>query len=440
MKQSITRVILLGALSIFGILAVQGYWLLRAWDAKEKEFNEKVLIALTKVVDEFEKMGSQVPDYDLINRINSNYYVVNINDVINANNLEFFLRRELEAVGMQEDFEFGIYDCASNEMLYGDYISYENKAQPKEQRKDLQTYNEYIYYFGVRFPTRTATVFESMTLVFVFASILLLTVIFFLYSLLVIMRQRRLSEMQKDFINNMTHEFKTPISTIAISANVFANHDQVKQDPRLKQYTQIILEQNDRLNGQVEKVLQLARLERENFQLKLEEVDVSEIAHQVSQAVALAVTEKGGTLEMNLAEGLPLIEADKLHLTNIMNNLLDNAMKYCQEVPEITVSTKKADTDGVVLLVADRGIGIPKDQQRRVFNKFFRVSTGNVHNVKGFGLGLYYIRSVCEAHGWEVSIESELNQGTTLRIFMPSKARSSFLVRAKRSVHRLFGY
>jgi len=192
------------------------------WNIKEKEFDDKVRIALLNVAHEFERMGSPLPTYDLINRVSANYYVVNINDVINANNLEYFLRRELEAVGLNEDFEYGIYDCATNKMVYGNYISYRPGVDSTLIRRDnLPVYDKFTYYFGVHFPRRT------------FSSILLLTVLFFAYAMFIILRQKRLSEMQKDFINNMTHEFKTPISTIGISADVFLQSPDVQQQPRL---------------------------------------------------------------------------------------------------------------------------------------------------------------------------------------------------------------
>jgi len=417
MKDStIRRVIVLGALAILGVLAVQSYWVIRTWNLQEQEFNDKVQIALLNVAKDLEKIGSQLPSQGLISQISTNYYVVNINDIINANTLEFYLRNQLEAIGLAEDFEYGIYDCSSNKMVYGNYISYdpENVDIKKE---DLPMYDEYLYYFGVRFPNRTGYLLNSMNFTILFSLILLMTIAFFAYTLYIILRQKRLSEMQKDFINNMTHEFKTPISTIKISANTFLNHPTVQADNRLLQYASIINDQNNRLNSQVEKVLQLARIERDNFRLKKEPINLHELLEHIIGSTKLKVAELGGSLDATLNAKKIIVSADKLHLTNILHNLLDNAMKYRKEIPEISIKTEDSG-EKIHLKIIDKGLGINKEEQGKVFQKFYRVPTGNVHNVKGFGLGLFYVKNICREHGWKLELESEEGKGTTINIFM----------------------
>lgn len=418
MKNSIIiRVVILGALSIIGIIAIQTYWVKNTWNVKEQEFHEKVNIALLNVAETFEKIGKALPTYDLIERVSLNYYVVNINDIIDANNLEYFLQKELEKVGLADDFEYGIYDCATDQMVYGNYISYNVSDEIKTvQKTNLPTYDKFIYYFGVRFPNRTGQVLSSMPLTLIFSSILLITVFFFTYSIFVIVRQKQLSEMQKDFINNMTHEFKTPISTIKISADVFLNNENIKKDKRLSQYAKIIKEQNERLNNQVEKVLQLARIERDNFKLNKEALNLHEIIEESIKSTELKVVEKGGSLVTDFQAKYPDIYADRLHLTNILYNLLDNAVKYTQDAPRILIKTKDLGMGKLQLSVVDNGIGIEKDALAKVFNKFYRVPTGNVHDVKGFGLGLFYIKNICNSHGWRVNIKSEVGEGTTVTI------------------------
>lgn len=418
MKNSTIRtLVFFGALAIFGIFAIQTYWVFSTWNVKEQEFHEKVMVALNNVAREYEKLGKQIPSIDLINRVTTNYYVVNINDVINANSLQFFLRRELEAVRLTEDFEYGIYDCATDKMVYGDYISYQAGDSTQTRINDLPNYDKYPYYFGVRFPNRTSQILGSMKLSILFSGILLLTIGFFLYAMIIILRQKRLSEMQKDFINNMTHEFKTPISTIKISADVFLNSPVVQGDERLIQYAGIIRDQNQRLNHQVEKVLQLAKIERDNFKITPEELDLHDLLHELSSQVQLQVKNAGGTLELDLQATRSILVADRLHLSNILHNLIDNAVKYCSGVPQIAISTTDG-RNGPVLEVADRGIGIPPEHLSRIFEKFYRVPTGNVHNVKGFGLGLFYVRNICLAHGWKIEIDSQAGQGTTVSLHL----------------------
>ncbi|HFA51765.1 MAG TPA: HAMP domain-containing histidine kinase [Bacteroidetes bacterium] len=421
-NKNIIRVVILGALAIIGMISIQAYLLMNTWDAEEKQFEEKVIIALQNVAHRFEKLGSTPPEVDLINQVSSNYFVVNINDNIRPENLEFFLKTELEDIGLREDFEYGVYNCESKEMAYGKYISYtpEQQASPVEHKVELPMHEDdnLVYYFGIRFPKRTSQILSNMRLTLIFSGILLVTILFFLYSMFIILQQKRLSEMQKDFINNMTHEFKTPISTIKISSDVFMNSPEILGNERLKKYTKIIQEQNARLNRQVEKVLQLARIEKGNFKLKKESLDLNELLKNTIESIKLRVEKSGGSLTCNLMATDATLAADKLHLTNIVHNLLDNAIKYCKEVPIIEVSTQNLANGKIKLQVKDQGIGIEKENLGRLFDKFYRVPTGNVHNVKGFGLGLFYTKNICEAHGWKINIESEPNKGTTVSIVM----------------------
>jgi two-component system phosphate regulon sensor histidine kinase PhoR len=419
-NNTVVRVVLLGSLAIIGIIAIQAYLLINTWNAQEKEFQEKVTIALQNVVKEFEKLGSSPPAYDLISQVSSNYYVVNINDNIRANDLEYFLRRELEKVTLREDFEYGIYNCDTRKMAYGKYISYSANPGPKVNtpKEQLPVYDEYLYYFGVRFPNRMTKVMSDMRLTLVFSAILLVTILFFLYSIFIILRQKRLSEMQKDFINNMTHEFKTPISTIRISSDFFLKSPEITGNPRLFQYASIISEQNQRLNNQVEKVLQLAKIERDNFQLNLEDVNLHTELASILESAKIQAEKQGGTMNCMLNASSPLIRADKFHLTNIIHNLVDNAIKYCKDAPQVVIRTDDDKKGKICLSIEDKGVGIPKENLGRIFEKFYRVPTGDVHNVKGFGLGLFYTKNICDAHGWKIYINSELAKGTTVKITM----------------------
>lgn len=416
-NSTIIRVVIFGMIAIIGIIGIQVHLMMENWDEKEQEFHEKAVIALSNVAQTFEKMGSPLPAYDFVKRVSSNYYVVNINDEIDPNSLDHFLRKELDFV--QEAFEYRIYDCETEEMVFGNYIGYtldskiDTTAMEKEPLPVLDGLN---YFFGVRFPNRTREIISSMRLTIVFAAVLMITMLFFIYTIYVILRQKRLSEMQKDFINNMTHEFKTPISTIKISSDVFLNNKEIQKNKRLYQYAKIIKEQNQRLNNQVEKVLQLARIERDNFKLNKEELDLHEILNQIMQSAQMKVNEKNGELTAQLQAKNTIVSADKFHLTNIIHNILDNAIKYCKDAPQIVIQTEDFQK-GLCLKITDKGIGIPKEYLPKIFNKFYRVPTGNVHNVKGFGLGLFYIKNICEAHDWKLNLQSEEGVGTEVSIY-----------------------
>lgn len=417
---TIRGVIIFGALTIMGIIGIQSYLLRRTWYLEQAKFQEKVRIALINTAEDLASLNNYpLPAQNLVTEVEPNYFIVNINNIINANNLEYYLQQSLESVALTEDFEYGIYDCASQEMLYGQYISYTETEGPL-RRTDLPTYDEFEYYFGVRFPNRQSYLLGNLQLTVILTAILALTVVFFAWSIFVILRQKQLSEMQKDFINNMTHEFKTPISTIGISADVFLGHPAVKADERLVRYAGIIAEQNQRLNKQVEKVLQLARIEQGNFNLHPEKIDVNDLLDPILKSAEIKITEQHGHLESKLGATNTVVLADRLHLTNMLHNLLDNAIKYCRDVPRVTLKTENVESGKLLISVIDEGIGIPKEHQHRVFQKFYRVPTGNIHNVKGFGLGLYYIRNICQAHGWRVRLLSEVDKGTTVTLEIPA--------------------
>lgn len=419
MKSSVIRqVVILGAIAIISIIAIQSYWVLKTWDLREQEFHHSVNIALRKVAENLSELNQSVlPHKNLVTRLSSNYYVINMEDVIDAGQLEFYLQKEFEALAMNIDFEYAIFDCSSDEMVYGNYCTYSVEPKDNLELGKLPKYDQFTYYFGVKFPTRSSYLIGKMQLSIIFTIVLFMTVLFFAYAMFVILRQRRLSEMQKDFINNMTHEFKTPISTIKISADVFLNNKTIQEDERLLRYANIVKEQNLRLNNQVEKVLQLAKIERDRFKLNFEKVNLHELIATTLQSVELKVSEAGGTLKTNLKANNPIIEADKLHLSNIIYNLLDNAVKYCKDKPEISIETSEIGNK-ILLKVSDKGIGIAKEYQTKIFDKFYRVPTGNVHNVKGFGLGLFYLKKICDAHGWKINLESEAGKGTAISILM----------------------
>ncbi len=418
-KNAIRLVVLLGAISVIGIVLTQIYWVKKELDLKDKEFNQTVQIALRNVAEDMAQYGQfSLPPKDVINQVSTDYYVVNINNTIDAKTLEFYLIKEFNAVGINTDFDYGIYDCSSDKMVYGNYISFTPKDAKDKVVKSLPKLDKFTYYFGVRFPDRSSYVVSRMDN-WVFTSIILLVVIiFFGYAMFVILQQKRLSEMQRDFINNMTHEFKTPISTIAISSDVIANPHIVETPERLSTYAGIIKEEAGRLNRQVEKVLQIAKEERNEFRLNKEQVDLHELVKNAADSFGVTIHDKQGKITLDLKAANHLVNADRQHLANVIYNLLDNAVKYTNEAPLIKIGTVNFDKK-ILLSVQDNGIGIKKEYQRKIFDKFFRVPSGNLHNVKGFGLGLSYVRNIVNAHGWKIKVDSEPGKGSTFTLEIP---------------------
>ena len=418
--QQVRFVVLLGAVSIIGILFIQSYFLFKAWNIKEKQLTQSLEIALRTVAEKISRLNQTTFPYgNPVRQISSNYFVVDVNSVIDANVLEYYLKSEFEKLNIRTDYEYAIYDCHTDRMVYGDYISVTGSGEKPRLGNNLPKYHEYLYYFGVRFPGLRSTIAGDMTLLFFFSAILMISVVFFAYAIFVILQQKRLSELQRDFINNMTHEFKTPISTINISAEVICQPDILKDPQRLFKYGAFIRQENQRLNLLVEKVLQIARIEKGAMQLKMERIDLNSLIETIADNFRTNLP-SGAKMETILDPEVGQISADMLHLTNIFHNLTDNALKYAGQNPLIRIETRK-NQDHILILFSDDGPGILPRYHKRIFQKFFRVPAGNIHDVKGFGLGLFYVNIICRAHKWKIHIDSTSTKGSTFIINIPAK-------------------
>jgi|SRR6185312_6309730 len=417
-KNTIRYITLLGAISIIGIIVIQIYWVRKAFDLKEKQFDQTIEIALRNVAGEMAQYGQfTLPSTDLINKISTDYYAVNLNNSIDAKTLQYYLINEFERVGINTDFEYGIYDCSSDKMVYGNYVS--SKTTVGNARIiSLPKMDKLTYYFVIYFPERSSYITNKMDNWVITSFILFFVIIFFACALFIILRQRRLSEVQKDFINNMTHEFKTPISTIAIASETISNPSIISTPERLFTYSGIIHEEAARLNMQVERVLQTVKAERKEFQLNKEKIDLHQLIHFVYQNIIPNLQGKSSEFHFELSAKNPIVFADKQHLTNLIFNLLDNAVKYSMLPPKITIETRNAGHI-LFLIIKDEGIGIKSEHLKKIFDKFYRVPSGNIHTVKGFGLGLSYVQSIVKLHKWKIKLESDPGKGSTFTIVIP---------------------
>ncbi len=417
MKSNHIRIaVILGSVSIIGIIFFQLYWVNKSYNLEEEQFNRTVEIALYNVAEKMATFnGLELPNENPVRQMSTNYFIVDINNVIDSRILDHFLKEEFEYSNIRIDYEYAIYDCETNQMVFGHYIRQNSSKKRKEIQ--FQKYDELTYYFGILFPSKTGYILNSMNIWLISSFVLFTAIFFFAYAIFIILKQKRLSEVQKDFINNMTHEFKTPISTIGISASVLSNPEIINEPERLQNYTQIITEQNKRLEMQIEKVLQLATLEKRRLNLKKERLNLHEVIKSVTKGFRLNIEKNDGTITCKMDADQPFVMADKQHLLNMVYNLLDNAMKYSSDSPEIHIETKN-DNGFLYFTISDKGIGIDKKYIKKVFDKFYRVPTGNVHNVKGFGLGLNYVKSIVNEHRWKINIESEVGKGSRFVIVM----------------------
>jgi two-component system phosphate regulon sensor histidine kinase PhoR len=274
-------------------------------------------------------------------------------------------------------------------------------------------------FLSLLFPTKTNYSLNGVEVTLLSSIILIILIIgAFYFTISTIIRQKKLSEIKSDFINNMTHEFKTPISTISLAGEVLSDKTIVKTPESVEKYLKIIKDENKRLAGLVENVLQAAVLDKGKLKFKIQECDLHKIISDVIQSLNLQIQNKGGFITTELNARRYSLFADRMHLGNIIYNLIDNALKYSKDAPHITISTD-SNKDGISISVQDNGIGIRKEDQKKIFETFYRVPTGNVHNVKGFGLGLSYVKAVVEKHGGHVEVQSEPGYGSTFVVYLP---------------------
>ncbi|NEM99208.1 sensor histidine kinase [Pontibacter burrus] len=342
---------------------------------------------------------------------------------LNLESLPLLLKDELKQQGIDLPFGYHVVSGQNDTLLVKhaakqDNVHYYAAALfPNDliQKKD---------YLAVYFPDSSIYAIQSlwgmMALSGFFTLIIIAT---FGTTIHIIYKQKKLSEMKNDFINNMTHEFKTPIATISLATDSIANPKIYENPDKIKYYTNIIRQENKRMNTQVENVLQIALLEKNEFKMRLAPVDVHLLIVKAIESIRLQVEQRLGSINVQLDALAHELKSDEIHLYNVICNLLDNANKYSPAAPEISLSTRNVD-GGIVIAVDDKGMGMSKDTQQRVFEKFYRVPTGNLHNVKGFGLGLSYVKAIVQAHHGNINLWSEPGKGSRFEIFLPFRKES----------------
>ncbi len=334
-----------------------------------------------------------------------------------------YLAGEFENNGLNLPFEFAVVNRAGRAIYHTAGF---NSSDAGRNNMFVQTLfpndpANKVYYIKVYFPTKKDYIMSSVKFMipsFVFTFILLVV---FLYTIIIAFRQKRLTEMKNDFINNMTHEFKTPISSISLAAQML-NDDSVRKSPTMMQHiSTVINDETKRLRFQVEKVLQMSMFDRQKATLRLQEIDANKTISNIVSTFKLKVESCGGHIESDLAADDAIVEVDEMHFTNVIFNLLDNAVKYRREDVPLTlrVSTADISPERLEIRVSDNGIGIRRDELKKIFEKFYRVPTGNRHDVKGFGLGLAYVHKMIGELRGEIRVESEFGQGTTFIIILP---------------------
>ena len=334
--------------------------------------------------------------------------------------LDSDLRAELRSNGINIDYHFyvttsdgrEVYRC-TDYTAEGEDFTYKQVLYPNDPTAQMGL----LY---IHFPDMQKYIFTSVRFIIPAIIFTLVLLVIFIFTIYTIFRQKRLTEIKNDFINNMTHEFKTPISSISLAAQMLSDPAVAKSDAMFKHISQVIVDETKRLRFQVEKVLQMSMFDRKKAIFKKKELDLNDLAENVANTFTLRVEHTGGHIQTQLNAKEPTIYVDEMHFTNVIFNLLDNAVKYKHPDRPVELMIKSWNEGGrLYLSVKDNGIGLKKENLKKIFEKFYRVHTGNVHDVKGFGLGLAYVKKIVELHKGEIHVESERGKGTKFIISLP---------------------
>ncbi|WP_427874935.1 sensor histidine kinase [Flavobacterium sp. MMS24-S5] len=415
----LNSIILLGLVAIISILVAQLLWTKEAFTIEQKKLSQKAHIALLEVAKKlYEGTNHELPFQNPVQKIANDYYIVNVDNEFEPDILEFYLKTEFKKMNITTDFEYAMYNCQSDEMIYGDYISlYKKKAECKKTVY-FPKHKNLVYYFAVRFPNETTYLFSSMRFWFILSTALILILLIYVYSIFKLLQHKKYSELQRDFINNMTHEFKTPLASILIASKYLIEQKPIKEDKKLYTYTDIIINQGNKLNGHIEKILNIAKSDYAPLELKKESILIVPIIEEAIENIQLKYPEASIKIETSSKEYL--LETDIFHFGNLVYNLLDNAVKYCNEKPEITIKFTE-ENNCLKLEFIDNGIGINPKKISFIFDKFYRVQNEKSNEVNGFGLGLYYVKEICSLQNWKIKAENNKEKGVTITLSIPNK-------------------
>ena len=400
------RVILISMFSLAAVslVVIQLVQTRRTFSISDNMFNVSVTSAMDEVI---EQLNSEMFQTDAHPATTFNYQ-----------ELDSLIVEELLLAGIDLHPVVGLYDGSQRSFLYTSDPRHEDMLEVSPYRysfRPIGVISSNQFFIILAFPGNMLPKIDSSLYLYMSLFLVLIIAVLFVISLRTISNQRRLDQMKNEFISNMTHEVKTPISTISLACEMLRDNE-VAQDAAMRSnFVGIIADENQRMRILVETILQSSKMSNRNVSLNLTEVNINDIVEKVAQSFHLLLSNRGGRLETHLDAEPPTLVADELHLSNMIYNLVDNGIKYSTDAPLIVVSTRR-EGDKLLLSVQDHGIGIAKNDQKHVFEKFYRVSTGNVHNVKGFGIGLNYVWQVVKLHHGSIALESAPGRGTTFTV------------------------
>lgn len=408
-------IIVLGLVATIGILIAQLLWTKEAFNLEEKKFSQKTHIALLEVVKKlYEGTNSELPTENPIKKVANDYYIVNVENDFQPEVLEYYLKTEFAKFNITTDFEYAMYNCQSDEMVYGNYISLSDKENNKKSLH-FPKHQNLVYYFAIRFPNETTYLFSSLRFWFVLSFALIIILLVYVYSIYTIIQQKKYSELQRDFINNMTHEFKTPLSSILLASSFLNKQKVIQKEEKLEKYTEIIINQSKKLNSHIEQILNIAKSDSVAMEMYKTTIAIIPILNDVYENMRLK--HPNLTMKINASNDVTIF-ADEFHLTNIFYNLFDNSIKYCDKNPRITIAILE-EKNQIKIDFIDNGIGATIKNLNFIFDKFYRIPSAKSNEVNGFGLGLYYVKKICTQHQWKIFATNNTDQGITISIVIP---------------------
>ncbi len=398
---------------------LQIQWISSAIRLKQDQYEQSVQTALESVKDSIVFRKESGVGF-MNNARTESKKDVSTPNILTRPEIKYLIRTELQYNGIKQKFEYNIINEAAAPIMYSAGFRTEYLDDPS--------------LFKINISGRTSSTFETLfvyilqpqkyfmnQLLFMLIGAIIFTSIIiaaFFLTIRTMLTQRKLSEIKSDFINNMTHEFKTPIATIQLASDALRNDKVIQNPEEIMNYTSIIKEENRRMHKQVERILNAAQLEKDDVKLQLKELDVHAIIEKLIENTQLRAEEINATLHKELLASNYIIKADEVHFSNIIFNLMDNALKYAKENPEVTVRTENFGQSLHIKFI-DNGIGMTKETVNNIFEKFYRAHTGNKHNVKGFGLGLTYVKNIIDLHEAKISVDSKIDQGSVFTIIFP---------------------
>ena len=412
----IKAIVAAGTVAFVGIIAIQIYLLRQAFDFEEKKFSQNIQVSLLEVANEINAYyGYVIPHMNPIEKVSEDYYIVNIRNDFEANVLELLLINKFKAKGINTNFEYAIYDCETDAMIYGSFVNLNILSAPQTPTTYFPKANTLVYYFAVRFPDKSSFIYASLTIWIILSLVMLVTLFIYLYAIYIILQQQKFATLQRDFINNMTHEFKTPLASILIASNFLSKQNVISSDDKLKKYSQIIIDQGKKLDSHLEKILNVAKNDSNPMMLNKEPLNIIGIINKTIEIIQLKYPEAVVKVTNNLHQSS--IQADAFHFANIIYNFLDNSIKYCNKKPVISIDLKNS-REAVMMQITDNGTGIQAKHLKHIFEKFYRAPESSGLAVNGFGLGLYYVKKICELHKWKLTVASTPGKGTVITLLI----------------------